>query len=296
MKILFNKKFLTHNKECEAEGAYRIREFADIEDTTVDGEQWINLIHSESYKDYIKKACQNNEVIAEIELTPDSYKAACLSVGLTVHASETNNFAAVRPPGHHAHRDKAAGFCLFNNIAIAAQKHVNEGKRVFLLDIDAHHGDGTQAIFYDNDQVLFCSLHQDYAFPFTGHVIETGIDKGLGFTYNFPIIPGKGDKDFLERIDKTINLARKFNPDIIGVSAGFDGYELDKILQLNYSQHAYYECAYRLKKAFRTTPVFAVLEGGYHNDLRKLVDAFIEGINNGGKPPKVRYNEDMAIG
>jgi len=296
MKILFNKKFLEHNVESEAEGAYRINEFTDIEETTIDGEKWITLVHTEAYRDYIKEACYDKNVVAEVLLTPESYEAACLSVGLTVRASETGEFAVVRPPGHHASREKPAGFCLFNNIAIATQKLVNQEKKVFILDIDGHHGDGTQDVFYDNDRVLFCSIHQEYAYPFTGFPTETGIDKGVGFTYNFPLMSGRGDKDFLDRVDKCINLACKFEPDVIGVSVGFDGYEKDKLLQLNYSQHAYYECAYRLKKAFRKKPVFAVLEGGYHYDIRQLVDTFVEGINNGGKPPKVKYNEDMAIG
>jgi len=296
MKILFNKKFLEHNVESEAEGAYRINEFTDIEETTIDGEKWITLVHTEAYRDYIKEACYNKNVIAEVQLTPESYEAACLSVGLTVQASETGEFAVVRPPGHHARREKPAGFCLFNNIAIATQKLVNEGKKVFILDIDGHHGDGTQDIFYDNERVLFCSIHQEYAYPFTGSAIETGVNKGVGFTFNFPLIAGRGDKEFLDRVDKCINLACKFEPDVIGVSVGFDGYEKDKILQLNYSQHAYYECAYRLKKSFRKRPVFAVLEGGYHSDIRQLADTFIEGINNGGKPPKVKYNEEMALG
>jgi len=93
-----------------------------------------------------------------------------------------------------------------------------------------------------------------------------------------------------------IEKGREFKPDVIGISAGFDGYFKDKLLQLNYSQRVFYECAYRLKKNFRKTPVFAVLEGGYHPDLRKLVDLFVEGINKGKRPPKITYNEEMAIG
>lgn len=296
MKILFNKKFLEHNVDSEAEGAYRINEFTDIEDTSVDGEKWISLVHPENYREGIKEACLNRDVIAEVQLTPESYEAAKLAVGLVVTAAEKGDFAAIRPPGHHAGVESPAGFCLFNNIAIAAQKFVNEGKKVFLLDIDGHHGNGTQDIFYDNNKVLFCSLHQEYAYPFSGFPIETGKGEGVGYTLNFPLISGKGDKDFLDRIDKAIVAAREFKPDIIGVSAGFDAYEKDKLLQLNVSQRAYYECAYRLKKAFRNVPIFAVLEGGYHFDLRQLVDSFVEGINKGGRPPKMKYNEDMAIG
>jgi acetoin utilization deacetylase AcuC-like enzyme len=296
MKILFNKKFLEHNIDSEAEGSYRINEFVDIEDTTVDGEEFIPLVHPEDYRERIKQACYNRDVVAEVQLTTDSYEAACLAVGLAVRAAENGDFAVIRPPGHHAGVESPAGFCLFNNIAIAAQKYVADGKKVFLLDIDGHHGNGTQDIFYKSDKVLFCSLHQEYAYPFSGFSIENGEGDGVGFTLNFPLISGKGDKDFLDRIDKAIEAAREFKPDIIGVSAGFDAYEKDRLLQLNVTQQAYYECAYRLKKAFRKTPVFAVLEGGYHFDLRQLVEAFVEGINNGGKPPRVKYNEDMAIG
>jgi len=296
MKILFNKLFFEHNTKSEAEGSYRINEFRDIEDTYAEGEKWLSLVHPVEYIEKIKKACFNNEVLAEVELTPKSWEAACLSVGLAVKATENGDFAAVRPPGHHAGFERPAGFCLFNNIAIASQKLVNEGKKVFILDIDGHHGDGTQAIFYESNKVFYCSMHQEYAYPFTGFPTETGAGKGAGHTLNFPLMSGRGDKDLLDRIDKAIISAREFQPDIIGVSVGFDGYEKDRLLQLKYTLRGYYESAFRLKKNFRKIPVFAVLEGGYHYDIRQLTDAFIEGINNGNKPPRMKYNEDMAIG
>ncbi len=296
MKILFNKKFLLHNADCQAEGAYRIKDFVDIEDTNVNGEHWIKLVHPEDYRYRIKQACFAGEFLAEVQLSNISYEDACLAVGLTVKASENGDFAIVRPPGHHAGKETATGLCLFNNIAIAAQKLVNEGKRVFILDIDAHHGNGTQDIFYDSKEVLFCSIHQESVYPHTGFVIETGKGKGHGFNYNFPMEAGMGDKEFLDKVDKAIQVAKQFNPDVIAVSAGFDGYEHDMLMGLKYTKHAYYECAYKLKKAFRKTPVFAVLEGGYHNEIRDLVDTFIEGIENGSKPPRLKFNEDMAIG
>lgn len=296
MKILFNKKFLQHNVDSQAEGAYRIHNFNDVSDTYVDGEKWIGLVHSKEYQYMIKQACYSNEVVAEVQLNEISYEDACLAVGLTIKASETGDFAVVRPPGHHAGFETPAGFCLFNNIAIAAQKLVNEGKKVFILDIDGHHGNGTQDIFYECKDVLFCSIHQEGAYPYSGFVIETGKGKGHGFNFNFPIEAGKGDKEFLNKVDKCVEIAKSFRPDVIGVSAGFDGYEKDKLLGLKYSRHAFYECAFKLKKAFRKKTVFAVLEGGYHNEVRELVNCFIEGIQNGGKPPKLKFNEDMAIG
>lgn len=294
MQILFNKKFLKHNVDCLAEGSYRIAEFADIPDTDADGEAYMKLVHEEEYIKRIHQACMTSEFLAEVQLTPDSWEAAKTAVGLSVLAAENNDFAAVRPPGHHAFPDRASGLCFFNNIAIATQKMVGEGKRVFILDIDGHHGDGTQAIFYGRKDVFYCSIHQQNAYPFTGMAIENGEDQGLGFTANFPLYPGNGDREYLERIDKAISLARQFQPDVIGVSAGFDGYKKDKVLDLKISLRAYYESAFRLRRAF--PDIFAILEGGYHNDIRQCVDSFIEGIHKGAIPPKQHWDENMAIG
>jgi len=296
MRFLFNKQFLKHNPDCPGEGAYRIKDFSDLPDTTINGEKWITLVHSQEYVDLIKQSCKEARYVAEVHLSEESYKAACLAVGLVVKASEIGAFAIVRPPGHHAAREKTHGLCLFNNIAIAVQKLVNDGKRVFILDIDGHHGDGTQGIFYDTNKVFFTSIHQEHVFPFTGSALETGSGEGKGFTLNLPLYAGCGDKEFLEKLKITIQAAREFDPDVIGISVGFDGYEKDDILELNYSDNLYYEIAYQLKKSFRKKRVFAVLEGGYHNEIRRLAELFVEGITKGGRPPKVKYNEDMAIG
>lgn len=294
MKILFNRKFFEHNIDSEAEGAYRIEGFRDVPDTMADGEEYMSLVHTTKYIEWIKEASQYGDYVAEVRLTPESWQAARIAVGLTILASQQNDFAVVRPPGHHSGKERAAGFCLFNNIAIASQKLVNEGKRVCIFDFDGHHGDGTQAIFYDSPDVLYISTHQHYAYPFTGFVDEKGAEKGEGYTVNFPLIPGSGDKEFLEAVDKTIQIARDFKPDVIGISAGFDAYIADRLLNLQFSNRVYYECGFRFGRAFKN--IFAVLEGGYHFEIRDLVDRFIEGVNKGQLPPKIRYNEDMAIG
>jgi len=294
MKVLFNRIFLDHNIDSPFEGKYRMEGFTDIEDTVEDGEQYLSLVHSREYIDYIREACENEQVIAEISLNPMSYKAACQAVGLAVKAAESGDFAVIRPPGHHAHRDKASGFCLFNNVAIAAQKLVNEGKKVFILDIDGHHGDGTQSIFYDCRQVFFCSIHQQNTYPFTGTFMEIGKGEGIGTTLNIPIPEKSGEKEFLKVIDKAIVTAQNFKPDVIAVSAGFDGYRKDRLLSLNFTLHAYYECGYKLRKAFKN--VFAVLEGGYHPDLKECVDMFVEGVNIGAKPTKFTWNNELSIG
>ncbi len=294
MRLLFNKQFLLHNVNCAFEGAYRVKNFSDVEDTCFDGEEFLSLIHSEKYIDKIRHACNNNTQLAEIRLNKDSWKAAMLSIGLTVLASEQNDFAVVRPPGHHAGIHKAEGFCLFNNIAIAAQRLVNQGKKVFIFDFDAHHGNGTQEIFYKSNKVFYSSIHQIYTYPMTGWAEENGEGEGKGFTLNIPLVPGSGDKDFWNVFEKIIMAAIDFKPDIVGVSAGFDGYRKDKMLSLNYSLKLFYEIGFKLKRTFSN--VFGTLEGGYHEFTRTCVDHFVEGVNKGGRPPKIKWNEDMAIG
>jgi acetoin utilization deacetylase AcuC-like enzyme len=295
MKILFNKKFLNHNVSSDAEGAYRLAEFPEhFQDVNNNGEKYITRVHSPEYVQRIKETCFNNKMAAEVKLTADSYEAAISAVGLSVQAVENGDFAVVRPPGHHAGRERAAGFCLFNNIAIASQKLVDEGKKVFIFDFDGHHGDGTQAIFYDSDKVFYASTHQMYAYPNTGFTNETGEGKGKGFTLNLPLISGSGNTEFFAALDKAIAAAREFAPDVVGVSAGFDAYEKDRLLQLKFSLKAYYECGFRLRRAFPT--IFAVLEGGYHHDILQCVNAFVEGVNVGARPRKSLYDEDMSFG
>nr|NQU90313.1 histone deacetylase [Bacteroidota bacterium] len=294
MKILFNHLFLDHNIGSIYEGGYRLEQFADFPDTEADGEPYLNLIHSREYISRIKKHCEEEKILAEVQLNSISYMAACLAVGLSIKASGQGDFAVVRPPGHHAQRDKASGFCLFNNVAIAAQKLVNEGKKVFILDIDGHHGDGTQSIFYENDRVFYCSIHQQNTYPFTGTFFEFGKGAGVGHTLNIPIPENSGEKEFMKAVYKAIDAAKKFEPDVVAISAGFDGYRKDRLLDLKLSLHAFYECGYQLSKSFKN--IFAVLEGGYHVDLKECVDIFVEGINKGAMPTKIKWNPDLSIG
>ena len=279
MKILFNSKFLLHNPDSYGEGRYRIEEFSSqTEDVEGNGEAFITLVHSESHLKLVLDACMNHQILAEVYLSPESYQAACSAVGLAVMAAERGDFAVVRPPGHHAKPERADGFCLFNNIAIAVQKLANEGKKIFILDIDGHHGDGTQGIFYHSDQVLFCSIHQQFAYPWTGETYETGEGDGIGYTMNFPLPAGSGDRELLEAVDTAIRKAEEFKPDVVGVSAGFDGYIEDRLLGLKYTLDGYYQCRKRLRQSF--DHIFAVLEGGYHFDIKKCVEHFIRGVNS----------------
>ncbi|MCD4696152.1 MAG: hypothetical protein K8S16_07905 [Bacteroidales bacterium] len=296
MRVLFNKKFLDHNtNENIADGSYRLKDFPEsFEDEDIDGESYITDVHPESYMNYIKECCLNNKTLAEVNLTPDSWEAAKTAVGLSVLASLQGDFAAVRPPGHHAGRDSYSGFCFFNNIAIAVQRLVNKGKKVVIIDIDAHHGNGTQDIFYESDKVFYISFHQAFTFPHTGHPEEKGEGKGKDYTLNIPLMLGSNDKVFLSTMDKVIAAAKEFEPHIVAVSAGFDGYSKDKMMNFNFSQKAYYECGFKLGRAFKN--IFAVLEGGYHEDIYSCVTNFVSGINVGSRPIKNRFDHEMSIG
>lgn len=295
MDILYNRSFLNHNPASDVEGPYRLGEFAGkLKETYANGEEYLSLTHDESYIKSIKKACSAYECIAEVWLTPASYLAACQSVGVTLKAAIQGDFALVRPPGHHANRNKALGFCFFNNIAIAAQYLVNQGKKVCIIDIDSHHGNGTQELFYSSNLVFYASIHELYSYPFTGFPTETGEGEGAGCTMNIPLIAGSNDDKFLDALDKILDKARLFEPDVVGVSAGFDGYFKDKLLNQKYTLKAYYECGFRIRRTFSN--VFAVLEGGYHEDMKPCVETFIDGINVGARPRPNRFNHEMSVG
>ena len=179
---------------------------------------------------------------------------------------------------------------MFNNIAIAVQKLVNEGKRVFILDFDGHLGDGTLKTFYNSDKVLFWSLHQYPAFPGGGFVNEIGEGKGKGFSINVPLPAGSGDDVFMHAINNFMTIAEQFSPDVVAVSAGFDAHIEDPLLQLNVSANTYYKIGQLLRQ--KSNNVFAVLEGGYNtNYLPKCLFNFVAGMNS----EKVYFTEKETI-
>ena len=261
-------------------GGFDFKDFAKEEFLRSDipnGEKFLSLVHTEKHIRKVKKACEVKAQLAEMQLTPECYEIACLGVGTVILASEEGNFGIQCMTGHHAGRESAMGFNLFNSMAIAIQRLVNQGKKVCIIDIDGHHGNGTQNIFYDTDQVLFCSMHQKDAFPGTGSEKEIGKGKGTGYTLNIPLPKGSGDSVFIEALEKIVAKAVDFKPDIVGIYAGFDGYYADKLLELNYSLKGFYECGKIISQNFKQ--VFASLGGGYHQDPTKCIFAFVAGIN-----------------
>lgn len=292
MDIIYNKIFLEHDTGSHPENKNRLLCMGDLKETSlVNGEHYLELIHEKKYIEQVKKHCNLSEPLdADTMTSTGSFNAAAYAAAAAVMASQTNNFAILRPPGHHAYPSRGTGFCLFNNIAIAAQKLVNEGKKVAIIDIDGHYGDGTAYCFYNSDQVLYCSLHQYPAFPGNGYCNEIGEGKGKGRTVNVPLPPGSGDDLFIKAIEEIfIPVTQQFQPDIVGISAGFDAHHSDPLLQLNVSANSFHKAGSLLQHNFKN--IFAVLEGGYNIEaLPKCLFNFLDGIN--GK--KMMYAEDQT--
>jgi acetoin utilization deacetylase AcuC-like enzyme len=228
-------------------------------------------------------------------LSKGSYEAAVGAVEATILASETNNFALVRPPGHHAYPTHSSGFCIFNNIAIAAQKLVNDGKKVLIFDFDGHLGDGISHIFFHSNQVLYWSIHQYPAFPGNGYVDEIGDRDGKGFTINCPLPAHSGDDVFFDAFNSILPVVEQFKPDVVAVSAGFDAHQYDLLLELRFTLETYYKIGKILAERFDR--IFATLEGGYNvSVLPQAVYNFMAGIN-GEKMPhsEPETNTDIKI-
>ena len=206
----------------------------------------------------------------ETSISEGTVEAAYESVKVALTAAdmldeEKSVFALCRPPGHHASKDQYGGYCFFNNVAIAVEKLKEKGaKRIFILDIDFHHGNGTQAIFYDRSDVFFVSLHGDPkdAFPhFLGHADEKGSGEGLGYNCNYPMPPGTPYDVWTKSLDDSISKIQNFSPDALIVSLGVDTYEKDPISFFKLKSDDFFDVGRKI--ASINLPTLFVMEGGY---------------------------------
>jgi acetoin utilization deacetylase AcuC-like enzyme len=222
------------------------------------------------------RAVQTGEYFdADTPHFPDIYEIARLAAGGAVVAAEEalaghRAFSLMRPPGHHAERNRVMGFCYFNNIAIAVTKMLHERhlKRVAILDFDCHHGNGTEDIFYGDERVRFISIHQSPCYPGTG----TATRKNC---VNHPLPPGTPPAEFLEVLEQAVQAIQDFHPQLVGVSAGFDSYKDDPITDMALEVETYRHVGVALSRL--KPPCFAVLEGGYADELAACVEAFVAG-------------------
>ena len=246
----------------------------------------VSLVHPLPYINHIQECCEKElEIDNDTTTSVESYEVALQAVGAGIVAVDAivNNeidraFAAVRPPGHHASKQKAMGFCLFNNIAVTARYAQEKGyKKIFIIDFDVHHGNGTQDIFYDDSSVFYFSTHEEMSFPGTGSMKDIGIDEGEGYNFNHRLKYNSGDDEILKVYkEKLPSLVKEFNPDIILVSAGYDLHESDPLGGLNITTEGIRELVNGILE-LKSVPYIFMLEGGYDIDaLAKNVSVTIE--------------------
>jgi len=252
--------------------------------------QEVSLNHDPTYVQEVADFCAagGGYLDPDTYAVPSSYEVALYAVGGVLEGIDRLLkkevdvvFCAVRPPGHHAEYAKAMGFCLFNNIAVGAHYLLQKGfDRVFIVDFDAHHGNGTQKSFYEDDRVFYFSSHEYPFYPGTGSREERGAGKGYGYTHNEPLPAGAGDKEFSQIYSETLpKIFYEYRPQFLLVSAGYDAHRDDPLTYLNLSTEGFGKIVDSLLSLAKdlSIPVLFALEGGYNlQALAQCVSLSIE--------------------
>jgi len=237
----------------------------------------LRAVHPEPYVASIERACRSGGTFLDVDTVVGerSFEAALHAVGgavrmvdLLLDGDASAAFSSHRPPGHHALPSQAMGFCLFNNIAVAARYALDARRleRVVIIDWDVHHGNGTNHIFHTSRQVLFVSIHQSPLFPFTGQASDVGEGEGAGFTVNLPVPAGAGDEVWVSLVEHVVvPLAYAFEPQLVLISAGYDAHRDDPLADCSVTEEGFAAMTRAIARvgASLAAPVGAVLEGGY---------------------------------
>jgi len=283
-QLVYSDEFQRHDNITHPENAKRLVvmmkeikktpffEKLEIIQPNILDEESLYDIHSKNMIDKVREASLNESswLDPDTYVCKDDYDIARLAAGGLVELTENvindtarNGFALVRPPGHHATRDRSMGFCLFNNIAIAANIALKKGKRVLIFDLDVHHGNGTQDIFYKGKEAMYQSFHLSPHYPGTGDTHEIGEDEGMGYNINTPLSYGNGNNAVTQLLDEVfLPIAKQFKPDIILVSCGYDSHHADILGGLKLSVNFFGEIISRLQKIQQK--IVCTLEGGYN--------------------------------
>ena len=242
--------------------------------------EWIETVHDSKYVDRVELMCRKAYPTIDspdTSISKDSFRAALLAAGSGLKAADLIRqglvrrvFCLVRPPGHHAERNRAMGFCLFNNIAVVArylqQKHGVQ--KILIVDWDVHHGNGTQQAFYEDNSVFYFSTHQSPHYPGSGGKEEIGRGPGKGFTRNVPLPAGSGDKAYLQAFEEIlVPIAESFQPEFVLISAGFDPHRDDPLSGMKVTEKGFAGLTAIVRKiADRTADgrLISLLEGGYN--------------------------------
>ncbi len=272
----------------------------EVRDSSEASRRLLGLVHPSPYVDFIERLCAagGGPIDLDTAVSPGSWEAARHGVGgacdvvdlLLGGDGPAVAASAHRPPGHHAERDRAMGFCLFANIAIAAQHALDAYglRRVLVLDWDVHHGNGTNDIFRDTDAVLFASIHGSPLYPGTGPASDVGTGAGIGHTVNLPVPAGSGDETWVSLVEHVVRpLARAYGPELVLVSAGYDAHADDPLAGCRVTDAGFAAMAAsaRLLAEEAGAPLGIVLEGGY--DVDALARCFADTLQITGTAPAV---------
>jgi acetoin utilization deacetylase AcuC-like enzyme len=267
----------------------------------------LERVHGAAHVDSIEAISAGGGGMIDVDTAASegSWEAALHAAGGAVHATERLlseggfAFCGLRPPGHHAERDRAMGFCLFNNVAVGASHAIAEcgAERVLILDWDVHHGNGTEAIFYGSDQVLYASIHQSPLYPGTGAGTDFGSGAGEGYTVNLPVPPGSGPDEFLSLVQRVIApIAREWKPGLLCISAGYDAHRDDPLANCELDDAAYADMSASMRGLADElgVPLLICLEGGYSlAALSRSVVATLDAVS-GETPAREAPGEPAA--